>query len=119
MHSTAPHEGRKGWPTIEERKQYFSWSSKRERYINLTVLGPEAFDVASSNDAEFQKVHEYLGSIISKNNTFEYVGSTCHKAEDQPYHFIKASVHDPPVVTNKGAPRKNVEKMSKVQTNRK
>jgi hypothetical protein len=88
-----------GLPSKRESNLY-GWTAKRSRYCNLTVLGAEAFDVASNNPEEFGKVKEYLGSIISKKFRSENPGIDClvsenEMTENQMYRFTMGSVLDP------------------------
>ena len=55
-----------GLPSRRESNIY-GWSTKRSRYSNLIVLGAEAFDVASNNHEEFDKVKNYLGASYQKS----------------------------------------------------
>jgi hypothetical protein len=69
-----------GLPSKRESNLY-GWTAKRSRYRNLTVLGAEAFDVASNNPEEFGKVKGYLGSIILP--PFIYPRPICTWLKDQ------------------------------------
>lgn len=91
------------------KSDLFVWSDEqRSRYNQQTVLGAEAFHVASNNPEVYKKLREYLQGIISKKqmshievpnsrNSVDQASQNCERASTM--------VRDPIRIATKGAPK--------------
>ena len=56
-------------PSSRESNNIYGWTTKRSRYNNLTILGVEAFDVASNNLDVFRRSRIIWGHHIKEVHT--------------------------------------------------